>query len=102
MRDRLVWYRWSTSQAGTAQQSPEYQSGGPRQSAFACRGVSERRDVQQISSSSCSTAKNNGTSHDGAGPLCLNLRRNGLRTPWGYYALHEPYQLTREEYCTGA
>ena len=45
--------------------------------------------------------KKYGTSHDGLAPLCLNLRRNGLRTPWGYYALHEPYQLTREEYLHG-
>ncbi|HSX77968.1 MAG TPA: hypothetical protein VLQ80_05270, partial [Candidatus Saccharimonadia bacterium] len=45
--------------------------------------------------------KKYGTSHDGLAPLCLNLRRNGLRTPWGYYALHEPYQLTRQEYLHG-
>jgi hypothetical protein len=45
--------------------------------------------------------KKYGKSHDGLAPLCLNLRRNGLMTPWGYYALHEPYQLTREEYLNG-
>jgi hypothetical protein len=45
--------------------------------------------------------KRYGKSHDGLAPLCLNLRRNGLRTPWSYYALHEPYQLTREEYLSG-
>jgi hypothetical protein len=45
--------------------------------------------------------KKYGKSHDGLAPLCLNLRRNGLRTPWGYYAMHEPHQLTREEYLNG-
>ena len=42
-----------------------------------------------------------GKSHDGLAPLCLNLRRNGLMTPWGFYALHEPYQLTHEDYMNG-
>jgi hypothetical protein len=42
--------------------------------------------------------KKYGRSHDGLAPLCLNLRRNGLRTPWSYYALHEPHQLTLEDY----
>ena len=42
-----------------------------------------------------------GKSHDGLAPLCLNLRRNGLMTPWGFYALHEPYQLTLEDYLNG-
>src|SRR3954463_4847621 len=42
--------------------------------------------------------KKYGKSHDGLAPLCLNLRRNGLRTPWSYYALHEPHQLTRDDY----
>jgi hypothetical protein len=45
--------------------------------------------------------KKYGKSHDGLAPLCLNLRRNGLMTPWGYYALHEPHQLTREAYLNG-
>ena len=45
--------------------------------------------------------KKYGTSHDGLADLCLNLRRNGLMTPWSYYALHEPYQLTREDYLSG-
>jgi len=42
-----------------------------------------------------------GTSHDGLAPLCLNSRRNGLMTPWSYYSLHEPYQLTVEDYKNG-
>ena len=42
-----------------------------------------------------------GKTHDGLAPLCLNLRRNGLKTPWGFYALHEPYQLTIEDYLNG-
>ena len=42
-----------------------------------------------------------GKSHDGLGPLCLNQRRNGLLTPWSYYSLHEPYQLTLEDYRNG-
>ena len=42
-----------------------------------------------------------GKSHDGLAPLCLNLRRNGLMTPWGYYAMHEPHQLTMEDYMNG-
>lgn len=42
-----------------------------------------------------------GTTHDGLAPLAINLRRNGLLTPWGYYAMHEPYQLTREDYLNG-
>ena len=45
--------------------------------------------------------KKYGKSHDGLADLCLNLRRNGLMTPWSYYALHEPYQLTREDYLNG-
>ncbi|HZM48532.1 MAG TPA: hypothetical protein VFC14_27210 [Burkholderiales bacterium] len=45
--------------------------------------------------------KKYGKSHEGLAPLCLNLRRNGLKTPWSYYALHEPHQLTREEYLNG-
>ena len=34
-------------------------------------------------------------------PLCLNLRINGLMTPSGFYALHEPYQFTLEDYLNG-
>ena len=45
--------------------------------------------------------KKYGTSHDALAPLAINLRRNGLMTPWGYYAMHEPYQLTREDYLNG-
>ena len=45
--------------------------------------------------------KKYGTNHDGLGAFCLNQRRNGLMTPWSYYALHEPYQLTIEDYKNG-
>lgn len=45
--------------------------------------------------------KKYGKTHDNLGYLCLNQRRNGLRTPWGYYARHEPYQLTMEDYRNG-
>jgi acetyl-CoA acetyltransferase len=40
-----------------------------------------------------------GKDHSGLGPLAVNLRRNGLMTPYGYYALHEPYQITLEDYA---
>lgn len=39
-----------------------------------------------------------GKTHDGLAPLAINSRRNGLMTPWSYYALHEPYQITLEDY----
>jgi len=42
-----------------------------------------------------------GSSHDALAPFALNNRRNGLMVPWSYYALHEPYQLTREDYLNG-
>jgi acetyl-CoA acetyltransferase len=45
--------------------------------------------------------KRYGKSHDGLMPLAINQRRNGLRTPWGFYTLHEPYQLTPEDYRNG-
>jgi len=45
--------------------------------------------------------KKYGKVHDNLGYLCLNQRRNGLKTPWGYYAAHEPYQLTMEDYRNG-
>ena len=41
-----------------------------------------------------------GGSHDNLAPFVLNQRRNGLMTPWGYYAQHEQYQLTLEDYLT--
>src|SRR5688572_27499496 len=41
------------------------------------------------------------SSHDALAPFALNNRRNGLMVPWGFYALHEPYQLTREDYLNG-
>ena len=41
-----------------------------------------------------------GGSHDDLAPFVLNQRRNGLLTPWGYYAQHEPYQITLEDYLT--
>jgi acetyl-CoA acetyltransferase len=41
------------------------------------------------------------TSHDKLAALCLNSRRNGLMTEWGFYSLHEPYQLTLEDYRNG-
>lgn len=45
--------------------------------------------------------KKYGSSHDALTPFALNNRRNGLMVPWGYYALHEPYQLTAEDYKNG-
>jgi acetyl-CoA acetyltransferase len=39
-----------------------------------------------------------GGNHDGMAPFIVNQRRNGLMVPWGYYALHEPYQITTEDY----
>ncbi|MSQ28980.1 MAG: thiolase family protein [Dehalococcoidia bacterium] len=39
-----------------------------------------------------------GTNHDRMAPFIVNSRRNGLMVPWGYYALHEPYQLTTDDY----
>jgi len=45
--------------------------------------------------------KKYGKVHDNLGYLCLNQRRNGLRTPWGFYTAHEPYQLTWEDYRSG-
>ena len=41
-----------------------------------------------------------GGSHDNLAPFVINQRRNGLLTPWGYYAQHEPYQITLEDYLT--
>ena len=41
-----------------------------------------------------------GRSHDGLTPFAINQRRNGLLTPWGFYTLHEPYQITAEDYLT--
>lgn len=42
-----------------------------------------------------------GSSKAALEPFALNNRRNGLMVPWGYYALHEPYQLTLEDYRNG-
>src|SRR5690606_31899031 len=42
--------------------------------------------------------KKYGTSHDRMAPFVVNLRRNGLLVPWGYYAQHEPMQLTEDDY----
>ena len=39
-----------------------------------------------------------GVSRDGLAPLAVNLRRNGLLFPEGYYAQHQPKPLTVEEY----
>ena len=41
------------------------------------------------------------TSHEALAPFVMNQRRNGLLTPWSYYSLHEPYQLTKEDYLNG-
>ncbi|MFH1560161.1 MAG: thiolase family protein [Chloroflexota bacterium] len=41
-----------------------------------------------------------GGSHDNLAPFVINQRRNGLMTPWGYYAQYEPYPLTLEDYLT--
>ena len=32
------------------------------------------------------------------GPLVVNQHRNGLMHAWSYYTLHEPYQLTLDDY----
>ena len=42
-----------------------------------------------------------GGSHDDVGNLVVNLRRNGLKVPWGYYTLHEPEPFTMEDYLNG-
>jgi acetyl-CoA acetyltransferase len=34
----------------------------------------------------------------GLAKFAVNQRRNGLMTPWGFYAQHEPYQITVEDY----
>ena len=39
-----------------------------------------------------------GASRDGMAPLAVNLRRNGLLFPEGYYAQRSPKPLTAEEY----
>jgi acetyl-CoA acetyltransferase len=39
-----------------------------------------------------------GGSRDNLAPFVVNQRRNGLMTPWGFYAKHEPYQITVEDY----
>jgi len=41
------------------------------------------------------------SSHEALAPFALNNRRNGLMVPWGFYSLHEPYQLTKEDYLNG-
>ena len=41
-----------------------------------------------------------GGSHDNLAPFVINQRRNGLLTPHSYYAVHEPYQITVEDYLT--
>ena len=41
------------------------------------------------------------TSHEALAPFVMNQRRNGLLTRWSYYSLHEPYQLTKEDYLNG-
>ncbi len=38
------------------------------------------------------------TSHDRVAPFVVNQRRNGLLFPEGFYAQHEPYQLTVDDY----
>lgn len=45
--------------------------------------------------------KKYGSSHEALAPLAINNRRNGLLVPWSFYALHEPYQLTKEDYLNG-
>jgi acetyl-CoA acetyltransferase len=35
---------------------------------------------------------------DWLAPLAVNQRRNGLKFDWGFYTLHEPYQITEEDY----
>lgn len=42
-----------------------------------------------------------GSSHERLYPFVANQRRNGLLTPTSYYTLHEPYQLTRDDYLNG-
>jgi len=42
-----------------------------------------------------------GGSHDDMAPFIVNLRRNGLMLPWGYYTLHESEPFTVEDYLNG-
>jgi acetyl-CoA acetyltransferase len=39
-----------------------------------------------------------GSNHDRMAPLVVNLRRNGLMIPWGYYTTHDPTPFTTEDY----
>lgn len=39
-----------------------------------------------------------GGSKDDVAPFVVNLRRNGLMVPWGYYTLHQPEPLTIKDY----
>ncbi len=41
-----------------------------------------------------------GSSHEQLAPLAINQRRNGLLTPWGFYTLHDPYQITLNDYLS--
>ena len=42
-----------------------------------------------------------GGSREDLGRLVVNLRRNGLMVPWGYYSLNNPKPFTLEEYMAG-
>lgn len=40
------------------------------------------------------------TNHDRHAPFVVNQRRNGLKVPWGFYTLNEPYQIDTEDYLS--
>ncbi|MCC6474946.1 MAG: hypothetical protein IT514_14520, partial [Burkholderiales bacterium] len=42
-----------------------------------------------------------GGSKEDVARLVVNLRRNGLMVPWGYYTLHQPAPFTVEDYLAG-
>ena len=42
-----------------------------------------------------------GGSKKDVAPFVVNLRRNGLMFPWGYYTLHQPKVFTVEDYLAG-
>jgi acetyl-CoA acetyltransferase len=39
-----------------------------------------------------------GKSEDGLAPLVVQLRKNGLLVPWGFYANQEPHEITERDY----
>lgn len=39
-----------------------------------------------------------GKSEDALAPLAVNVRKNGLLVPWGFYTTHEPQEITEQDY----